>query len=187
MLAIDDIWQRLTVSERAFLEAMRDGESGDGYARRINYSRPWAEWMRGKIRYKLGVERIGEAVKLSEYAGLESRFNALESKLDSALEKLTQATTPKQERDARADINDLLASRGLTTKDLDALADAKFSDKIDARVAAVLAAREEEAARLAAEADDGTDDDADDDDGAGRSGVQKVLDGLGGIKNVKPS
>ncbi len=158
------------------------------YARRSNYSFPWAEKKSKQIRRKLGVQTIEEAVEMSELAGLEGRIGGLEKKLDDAISKLAAAATPQQVNNATdsvRSIQDELRARGLTLGDLDEAAARKQDAKIDERVAAALKLRDEqtaEEARLAAEGggDGGGDGDGDGDgDGAGSK-----RDGLGGVRNL---
>jgi len=178
----------LTKAEADFLDALRGGETAKAYAARLNYSPAWAEWMSRKVRQKLDVGTIGEAVEMSEFAGLEGRLNDLSRKLDSALEAFSKATTPAEKEaatakaeGAQADLSAELRLRGLTLKDLDALQEQKFQAKVDERISAQLAERDKvaaEEAAAAAELDNG--------DVKEKNLGEKILDGLGGVRNVKP-
>lgn len=157
------------------------------YARRSNYSFPWAEKKSKQIRRKLGVTTIGEAVEMSDLAGFETRLSGLEQQLKEGLAAITAAVTPAEVKGAESSvrsIQDELRARGLTLGDLDEAAARKQDAKIDERVADALKRRDEQAAeeaRLAAEAEG----DGDDDDSNGGI-VSRVRDGLGGVRNVQP-
>jgi len=177
----------LTASDRAFLDAIRSGESARSYARRNNYSTKWAEWKSRAIRRRLGVATLREAVEVSEVAGLETKVADLSRKLDAALDAFAKATTPA-EKESTGDrvessasaLQAELRARGLTMKDLDEKAEEKFQSRVDARVRAALEERdrvaaEEAEARAAEEAS-----------GKGKGTLDKIVDGLGGVRNVKP-
>lgn len=174
--------QALSESDLLLLEAVRSGQTLKEFASSRAYSERWAKWKSKAIRDKLGVASIREAVEMSEYAGLEGRIGGLERKLDDAISALTAAVTPKEQDAAKATIRDLkdeLRLRGLTEKDLDEAAERKQAAKIDERVAAALKLRDEEAAAAAAANGDGEE--------LEPTFGEKIRDGLGGIRNVKPS
>jgi len=140
------------------------------------------------VRRKLGVATLREVREVSEVAGLETKVADLARKLDTALEAFAKATTPAEKETTGARVEersqDLAAElrlRGLTLKDLDQLAAAKFDEKVDARVRAALEERDklaaEEAEAKAAEEAAG--------DGKAKSLGEKIVDGLGGVRNVQ--
>jgi hypothetical protein len=153
--------------DRAFLAAIRGGESAQSYARRIGYSGKWAEWKSKEIRRKLGVTSMKEALAVSELTAEEiAEIRKLKKELEEAKRDLAAAKTPGQRASARedvaeakSDLDDELRRRGLTRADLDELQQKKEDDRIDARIAA-----REEARRLEAEAADADDDEADDEE-----------------------
>lgn len=168
----------LTQPERDFLDAICAGERANDYAKRINYSIPWAKWMSGKVRKKLGVPTLKEAVKVSEFADLERK---LTGQIEALANAVREAVTPKEKADAGANLDHELKLLGLTRKDLEAAATAKQEALIDSRVDAALTAREE-AAKAKAEEEAAA---AEVDSVDGESTVMdKVRDGLGGVRNI---
>jgi hypothetical protein len=151
-------------SDVAFLDAIRAGETANGYARRLNYSVPWAKWKSKQVRAKLGAATIGEAVAMTEVtrsdlSDLERRItesvSATISKLTEGLARPSADDAPTKQS-AASDLASELRLRGLTLKDLDAAAEAKFNERVAATVDAKLAEREAaaEAERKAKEAEE---------------------------------
>jgi len=179
----------LTKAEADFLDALRGGETAKAYAARLNYSPAWAEWMSRKVRQKLAVGTIGEAVEMSEFAGLEAKLDGLAAELRAATEAMKAAVTPAEKEEAaasargvQADLDAELRTMGLSRKDLEALRQQKFEASVDARVKAALEERDklaaEEAEAKAAELENG--------EPKEKNLGEKILDGLGGVRNVKP-
>lgn len=176
----------LSDADLAFLDALRAGETANGYARRNHYSESWAKKKSRRIKDLLGATTIGEALAMSDLAGIERGLADLGRKFDDALKALQAAATPAATSAATDTIRDLreeLRLRGLTEKDLDEAAARKRDEAIDARVQAALDARDAAAAAAAGSEEDDDDEDVSD----ARSLGDRVLDGLGGIRNVKPS
>lgn len=169
----------LEPEEAAFVAALRRGETAKEYAAGLNYSWSWAKWMSGRVRQKLGVDTMREAVRVSEYA---DEIKRLGDRLEDLAGAVARATTPQQREQARSGLDDELKLRGLTLNDLDALRESKENDRIAAAVDAALQRRDEEKAKADAEAAaaDAAEEEGNE-GGEGGSLGDRVRDGLGGI------
>ncbi len=98
----------LNASEREFLQAVEAGESQAAYARRQHYSRDWAKWMSKKVRAKLGVTTLGEAIAMSEGGdGSAAKLDKLTSLIEAtndAVAALAKAVTPQQQQQAQQQV-----------------------------------------------------------------------------------
>ncbi len=175
----------LTQDESEFLAAIRDGETAKDFARRHNYSEKWAEWTSGKIRSKLGVRTMREAITLSDEVS-KADFDALTKLVQStneALSDLAKAVTPTEQASAVAQVREReldekeLAKRlGISLEDVNKIRDENEYAKYKGMQKRL---EDEKAAAAAADDDAGDDDDADADEKKGG-----ILDGLGGIRNL---
>lgn len=134
----------LTEAEWRFLDALRAGESANAYARRSHYSHDWAKWVSRRIREKLSVPTIREAITLTDIS--REDFDALKTELRELKEaqaELVAAQKSGSKRriadarddvaEAREDLDGELKSRGLTRRDLDQLAEEKEFERFRAR------------------------------------------------------
>lgn len=175
--------------DRDYLAYLRDGGTGADYARQHGFSRHWAKWKSRSLRERLGVATLEEAIQLmdDDEAGVSradfDRLTQLVDGLGDAVEALTRAA-PEDRNGARHEVQqrqlslkDHAKALGLSLADVEKLQEErdygrfkKWTDRLAA----------EKAAALEAEGDDDDEDDDDGDDGVGR----RILDGLGGIRNV---
>lgn len=149
----------LSESDLAFLDALRAGESAPHYAERIHYSKRWAKWKSRRIRDRLGVATIKEAVRLSEEAGVtRSEFEGLQALIkqtNEAIENLAKASpqdkqaAETQVRERELSEKDLAAKLGISLDDVKRVRDeneyGKFKtmqERLDAERAAVVAEEE---------------------------------------------
>lgn len=171
-------------SDRAFLAALAAGETARDYAARQHYGPDWAKWKSRRIRRILGVDTIREAIRMSESEAVSrGEFDTLVSlinRLGESMEKLAERPndTGQQQVVARRelDVKDHAKALGLTVEDVEKLK----GEKEYARFRAMQERLDAE--RAAAEEEEG----GEEEDGEGeQSGLGKVLDGLGGITNVR--
>ncbi len=171
----------LTDAEVAFLDALRTGESANGYARRLDYSESWAKQKSRRIKLKLGVPTIREALQMTDDQVSRGEFDTLVSlinKLGKSLEDLADRPQDKGQQQVVAqrelDVKDHAKALGLTVEEIEKMKGEKqyaqfksMQERLDAERAAL--------------------EDEDDDEGEGdQRGVgEKILDGLGGVKNLR--
>jgi hypothetical protein len=173
----------LTTAETDFLDALRRGETGNGYARRLSYSESWAKQKSRRIKQKLGVSTIGEAIAMSstesENGGVSrsdfEKLTGLIGKLASSIEDLVERPDSNAAQQnvvqRELDVKDHAKALGLSVDDVSKLLEEKDYErfrKMQDRLDAERAATDES----------GGDDDDDDEQSGG------VLDGLGGIGNL---
>ena len=171
--------ESLTPSESAFLLGLWAGERLRECARRLGYSDHWAKWISRRVRKRLGVNTLEEALAVSDLAGFERRLSDLDSKLSQLADAVLSAVTPQAKESARDDLASELKLRGLTLKDLDALREQRESERVNAAVEAALKRREEEAAAKAA-----VEEPVEEEPENGKTVVEKVRDGLGGSRKL---
>lgn len=162
-----------------FIEALRAGETARGYAIRNHYHPQWAKWEAKKIKQKLGASTLEEAIRLSEITAEDvAAIRREQRELKEALARLEAASTPKQKadaredvRDARADLDAELKSRGLTREDLDKLQEEKEyerfktrQDRLESEKAAERKAKRKPSPTTAASKTEDDEDDSDDDE-----------------------
>lgn len=173
----------LTVRERQFLSAVGGGQSAAAFAHEQGFSQDWAKWMSRKIRSKLGVETIQEAIRLSDDGVSRADFDALKKLLEGTNEAVAAlaAAAPHEREDAKKEVvtremdeREMAKRLGITVDDLTKIRDEndfkKFKgmqERLDAERAAEAAADEEE---------------TDDEDEEKSGGI--IRDGLGGIRNL---
>lgn len=173
----------LNDTDRDFLAWLRQGKTIASYCSSHGYSREWGKWKSRQIRHLLGVETIGEAVVMADDdAGVskldfDKLFGAV-GKLSDAVDELAKRpTTEKQEtvRERELDVKDHAKALGLSLEDVERLKGEKEYTKWL-----------EFETRRQKELDDEEAEEGGGDNGVKPKGtVEKVLDGLGGIKNVK--
>lgn len=175
----------LTDAENAYLDGLRSGETSNGYARRLGYSESWGKQKSRRIKRKLGVETIGEAVAMSEAASEVTKadfdkLTGLVSRLGEAVEELAKRPSDQAQqqvvRERELDVKDHAKALGISLDDVQRLKEEKDYDRFKAMQARLDKEREEEAA-AAGEGDD---------NGDTRGLGERILDGLGGVTNVKP-
>ncbi len=120
----------LSESDLAVLDALRHGETANGYARRISYSVWWAKKKSRQVRAKLGVASIEEALAVSEGLGegiTRAEFDGLQrtmGQLADALEQLQRAkpadqpAAQAQVRERELDVKDHAKALGISVDDV---------------------------------------------------------------------
>lgn len=168
----------LTDAETSFLDALRRGESGNGYARRLDYSESWAKQKSRRIKSKLGVQTIREALEMTDDVVKRGEFDTLVSlinRLGKSLEDLAERPNDNGQREVVAqrelDVKDHAKALGLSLEDVEKIKGEKAYSSFKAM-------QERLDAERAAELEDG-EEDGEEETSAGR----KILDGLGGITN----
>lgn len=169
----------LTERERQFLAALRTGISGNQYARDSHYSESWAKQMSKRIKAKLGVETIMEAILMSETApeGVsKADFEALRKAIDAtnkAVAELAEASTAREKEEGKEEVRvremdekEMAKKLGISLDDVAHIREEREYErykKFEERRQAELAEEEDEEER--------------------RSGFDRMVDGLGGIKH----
>ena len=170
----------LSEKDLAFLAALRNGESANGYARRSHYSIRWAKWKSAEVRRKLGVKTIGEAIAMSETApeGVsKADFEALRQMIDAtnkAVMDLSEASTAREKEEGKEEVRvremderEMAKKLGISLDDVSKIREEREYErykKFEERRAAELAEEE------------GSEEER-------RSTFDQMRDGLGGIKH----
>lgn len=179
----------LSDQEKDLLASVAAGGTLAGYSRDHDYSVAWGKWKGREIRRKLGVATLEEAIRVSQgepEPGVSradfDRLSGLVEKLGDSLEELAQAR-PAEQPAARAEVRerelslkDHAKALGLSLADVELLKEERDYERFRAMQERLEAERAEEAAEAAASG--GNDE--------GKGAGQRILDGLGGIRNVKP-
>lgn len=174
----------LSESDRSFLSALAGGETIAGYCRSHGYSRHWGKWKSRDLRRRLGVETIGEAVLMADEDGISRKdfeqLTGLVGSLATAVEDLAkrpQAPEAKETvRERELSVKELAEKLGLTPEDVERVKGEKEYERW----------KKFEERRLQELADEEGEGEGDG-NGAPAGGLgEKIRDGLGGIRNVKP-
>lgn len=179
MAALSDV-------DRDFLAALRDGETIAGYARSHSYSKHWAKWQSRKLRRRFGVQTIGEAVLMGSdengvsRADFDKLFGAF-TKLSDAVEDLAkrpdEPAAKEQVRERELSVKELAEKLGLSLEDVERVKGEKEYERWKTF---------EERRTKELEDEEGSGEEVEE-NGAGKGIGEVIRDGLGGIRNVKPT
>ena len=178
----------LSDQEKDLLAAVAAGGTLAGYAREHDYSVAWGKWKGREIRRKLGVSTLEEAIRVSQ-GEPESvsradfdKLSGLVERLSDSLEELASAR-PAEKAEARAEVRereltlkDHAKALGLSLADVELLKEERDYEKFRAMQERLERERAEEEQE---EEEPPT-------NGEPKGAGQRILDGLGGIRNVKP-
>ncbi len=167
--------------DREFLAALAGGATVAGASHQLGYSSHWGKWKSRSLRRRLGVETIWEAVAMAEDDTGVSRadfdkLTGLVSKLGESIDDLARRPTDQGRQEVKErelSVKELAEKLGLTPDDVERVKGEKEYERFKAMQQ-----------RLADESAEEVDPEEEPENG----GVgQRILDGLGGIRNVKPS
>jgi hypothetical protein len=177
----------LLPSDRKFLAALRDGDSMAAYAREHGYTLHWAKWKSRSVRRRLGVDTIGEAiaamadedgVSRGEFEKLMGLVGKLGDSVDELARRPDSQAARQQVAERQVSLKDHAAALGLTLEDVEKLKGEQEYERFKAM--------QQRLSEETALEDDADDEGEGEDEGDGKGSVRTFVDGLGGIRNVKP-
>lgn len=190
-----DVSVLLSERDLEYLDWIRRGGTQQEYAHRHGYGPDWAKWKSRQIRDRLGVSTIREAIQMTDTNGSpdgvsRQEYESLLEKFDSlqdALHELTQlgSRASNEERRGAAEtvgertlsLQDHAAALGLSMKEVKQLQEEREYGRFKQMQQRL---RDEEAA-AAADSDEDDDEEGDDE----RSVTERLVDGLGGVRNLR--
>ncbi len=177
----------LSERDQDLLTALAGGETLNDYARRHNYSLAWGQWRSRELRRLLGVATLREAVLMSQGEGegvsrgdFEKLFSAVSGLTDAVEEMRKRPSEPQQQqvRERELDVKDHAKALGLSLEDVERLKGEKEYEKW----LAFETRRQKEL-----DEEEGVEGEGEGENGKGKGIGEQIRDGLGGIRNVKPS